>query len=109
MNPVVNAHKAIQAARDAWAAEIAKAVPVGTVVTVFIGQAPLEVKVGGFSKTGYHECHVFGTNTKTGAGRQFHYTQIVGYPFSEYDRFGSLHSTLADRKRAAAAQQGAAT
>lgn len=97
----------VQASRDAWAAAMEKIIPIGSVVEVFIGQSSLEIEVTKFSTNSWHECSVYGVNTKTGAARKCHYVHIIGYEFSEYDRFGSLHWQSAQKKRAAAqAKQG---
>lgn len=107
MSAINELYAGVQATREAWAEAMKEIIPVGTVVEVFIGRAPVEIEVGSFNTRSYHEGHVYGTNTKTGSRRQCHYTQIIGYEFSEYDRFGSLHSSLAEQKRIAAqAKQG---
>lgn len=102
MSKINELHAAVQAAREAWVAEIKSLIPIGSVVKVFIGRAPVELEVSGYSARNYSEGYVYGVNTKTGARRHCHFHQIIGYSFSEYDEFGSLFGTYAEKKRAAA-------
>lgn len=101
---------AAQEAREKWAAAMKEVLPIGSVVDVYIGSTVINVKIGSYGTTRHREGEVVGLNTKTGARRQFNFVQIIGYAFSEYDRFGSLHTILAAERRAAAlAKQGGAS
>lgn len=108
MSHITKLHQGVQQARERWVEAVKKVIPVGSIVQVYIGLGPVEIEVQGFASKNYREGQVWGVNTKTGARRQCHFTQIIGYDFSEYDRFGSLRSSLAAERRAAA-QQGDAT
>lgn len=90
MNAVSKAYYAIQDARAAWAAEMEKAVPVGAEVQVYIGAHVHRIKITRFYTLSYCEGEVGGINVKTGVGRKFHFTQIIGYPFSRYNENGHM-------------------
>lgn len=90
MSNITALYNAVQQARDAWAAAMAVAVPVGTVVEVYIGAHVHKIEITRYDTRSYCEGQVGGINTKTGVGRKFHYTQIIGYPFSRYGHFGHL-------------------
>ena len=83
-------YNAVQQARDAWAAAMSVAVPVGTVVAAYMGAHVHKIEITRYDTRAYCEGYVGGINTKTGVGRKFHYTQIIGYPFSRYGHFGYL-------------------
>lgn len=90
MSNITALFNAVQQARDAWAAAMAVAVPVGTVVDVYIGAHVHKIEITRYDTRSYCEGKVGGINAKTGVGRKFHYTQIIGYPFSRYGHFGHL-------------------
>ena len=69
---------------------MAVAVPVGTVVEVYIGAHVHKIEITSYDSRNYWEGYVGGINTKTGVGRRFHYTQILGDSFSRYGHFGRL-------------------
>lgn len=89
--------RAAQEAREQWAEAMQDLLPVGSVVDVYVGATVINVKIGSYGVSRHREGEVVGVNTKTGARRQFDYTQIIGYSFSDYDRFGSLG--CANKKR----------
>lgn len=92
MSNIDTLYNAVQQARDAWAAAMAVTVPLGTVVEVYIGAHVHKIEITRYDARSYCEGQVGGINTKTGVGRKFHYTQILGYPFSRYGHFGYLGS-----------------
>lgn len=94
--------RAAREAREAWAVAMQDLLPIGSVVDVYVGATVVNVKIVSYGMSRHREGEVIGVNTKTGARRQFNYTQIIGYSFSEYDRFGSLHTLLAAERRAEA-------
>ena len=97
MSNITELHKAVQAARDAWVNAISEAVPVGTEVRVFIGAHVRTVRITKYDNRNYKEGYAYGENVKTGVGCQFHFKQIIGFPFSEYDEFG--HTTYSSLRR----------
>lgn len=92
MNNIDTLYNAVQQARDAWAEAMVVAVPVGTVVEVYLGAHVHKIEITRYDARSYCEGQVGGINVKTGVGRKFHYTQILGYPFSRYGHFGYLGS-----------------
>lgn len=95
-------YSAAQEAREKWAAAMQELLPVGSVVDVYVGATVINVKISRYGTERHREGEVVGVNTKTGARRQFNFTQIIGYSFSKYDRFGSLYTCGAAERRAAA-------
>lgn len=109
VNRIKQLHEAAQKAREKWASAMKDAVPIGSVVDAYVGGTVIRVRVGSYGTTRHREGEVVGVNTKTGASRKFDFTQIIGHPFSEYDRFGytGIANAQRDSERATqAAKQG---